>query len=131
VRVCVDTSAYSAFMRGHSGVVETLRRSSEIVLSTIVLGELLAGFRRGRRYDQNRAELGRFRASARVSTVALDDETAVRYADILSFLREAGTPIPTNDVWIAATAMQFGLRLVTTDSHFGRVPQVTTELFRP
>jgi predicted nucleic acid-binding protein len=131
MRVCLDTSAYSAFMRGHEGVVDCLQRADEIALTTIVLGELLAGFRRGGRSAANRAELARFRASSRVITLTLDEETALRYAEILTFLRQAGTPIPTNDLWIAASAMQHGLHVVTTDSHFAKVPQVMTELFEP
>ncbi len=115
-------------MRGHEGLVDLLQRSEEIVLNIIVLGELLAGFRRGERLRENLERLDRFRASPRVKTVALDEETADRYAEIVAHLRQAGTPIPTNDVWIAASAMQFGLRVVTTDSHFEKVPQVASEV---
>ena len=85
-------------------------------------------FRRGKRLEENLERLDRFRASPRVRTVALDEETAHRYSEIVAYLRQAGTPIPTNDVWIAASAMQLGLRVVTTDSHFERVPQVASEV---
>ena len=126
MRIALDTSAYSAFMRGHEGVVELVQRAEEIVLSTIVLGELLAGFRRGARLRENVELLDRFRSSPRVRTAGIDEETAERYGEIVAHLRQAGTPIPTNDVWIAASAMQLGLRLVTTDTHFERVPQVVS-----
>ena len=128
MRIALDTSGYSAFMRGHEGLVDILQRAEEIVLSIVMLGELLAGFRRGTHLRENLERLDRFRASPRVRTVALDEETADRYAEIVAHLRRAGTPIPTNDVWIAASAMRFGLRVVTTDPHFEKVPQVVSEV---
>ena len=91
----------------------------------IVLGELLAGFRIGSRDRANRRELEAFLSSPRVRVSPIDAETAQRYAEIFSYLRERGTPIPTNDIWIGACAMQWGLRLLTTDSHFERLPQVS------
>ncbi len=115
-------------MRGHEGVVDLVQRAEEIVLNIVVVGELLAGFRRGKRLRENQEALERFRVSPRVETVGLDGETADRYAEIVAHLRQVGTPIPTNDVWIAASAMQHGLRVVTTGAHFERVPQVATEV---
>jgi predicted nucleic acid-binding protein len=127
VRICLDTSAYSAFKRGHSGVREALAHADRIALPPIVLGELLGAFRAGARERTNREELERFLASPRVDVVPVDEETAERYGEIFAHLRAAGTPIPTNDIWIAATAMQWGLRVHTTDPHFERVPQVVVE----
>jgi len=108
-----------------------LRRAEEIIVSAVVLGELLSGFRGGKRQQENREELDDFFRSPRVRLVGVDEETALRYSEIIVYLRSRGTPIPTNDVWIAAGAMQLGLRVVTTDPHFERVPQVTVELFAP
>lgn len=125
MRVCLDTSGYSAFKRGREGAIDLLRRAEEIVLPAIVLGELLAGFRMGSREGINRRELGTFLDSPRVHVAPLGAETAQRYAEIVSYLRGQGTPIPTNDLWIAACAMEWGLRLLTTDAHFGRLPQVS------
>lgn len=99
--------------------------AEEIVLPAVVLGELLAGFRIGSRDRANRRELGALLDSARVRVAPLDAETAQRYAEIVSYLRDRGTPIPTNDIWIAAAAMQWGLRVLTTDAHFDRLPQVS------
>ena len=124
-RVCLDTSGYSAFKRGHEGAVDVLQRANEIVLPAVVIGELLAGFRMGSRNRMNRRELDGFLASARVRIAPLGAETAQRYAEIVSYLRDRGTPIPTNDIWIAACAMEWGLRLFTTDRHFDRLPQVS------
>jgi predicted nucleic acid-binding protein len=131
VRLMLDTSAYAAFMRGHPGVQTFVQQASCIVLSSVVLGELQAGFLGGTRRLKNEKELRTFLSSPRVSVAEVDHERALRYAEILFSLRCAGTPIPTNDVWIAAGAMQHGLRVLTTDSHYRRVSQVVVELCAP
>lgn len=71
-----------------------------------------------------RERLRQLLSSSRVSVVPVDDETAERYAVILNGLWAAGTPIPTNDIWIVASAMQYGLTVVTTETHFLRIPQI-------
>jgi predicted nucleic acid-binding protein len=131
VAICLDTSAYSAFKRGRTAAVEAVASADRIVLPAVVLGELVAGFRAGAREAANREELRRFLASPRVSRAGVDEETAERYAEILLHLRKKGTPIPTNDVWIAAVAMQHGLVLHTTDPHFDSVPQVMVRRYEP
>jgi predicted nucleic acid-binding protein len=112
------------FRRGDSAAVNALRAADEIYLNPIVLGEMLAGFLGGSRRQKNRTELTRFLESPRVSLIDIDEETAERYALIFISLRTAGTPVPTNDLWIAAPAMQYGLRILTRDEHFQRIPQV-------
>lgn len=126
-RLLLDTSAYAAFMRGHTETVHALRTADEIYISAVVLGEMLAGFLSGSHRKKNEAELARFLESPRVSLLDIDEQTAERYAVIVTALRAAGTPIPTNDLWIAASAMQFGLRLLTLDRHFLKVPQIVTD----
>jgi tRNA(fMet)-specific endonuclease VapC len=126
-RILLDTSAYSAFMRGSREAKRALQLCDEIRLNVIVQGELLAGFRKGRRAAENIEELRRFLASPRVDILGLDEATAELYAVILNTLWKAGTPIPTNDIWIAASAMQHGLRVLTNDPHFELVPQVLVE----
>ncbi len=128
MRILLDTSAYSAFFRGHPEAVELVRRADTISLNPVVLGELLAGFRAGARARHNRGLLDELLDSPRTAVVSIDEETSDFYAEVHSSLREAGTPIPTNDLWIAASAMQHGLRLVTSDRHFERVGQVAVEL---
>jgi tRNA(fMet)-specific endonuclease VapC len=125
----LDTSAYSAFMRGHEDLKLALQRADRIALTPVVLGELGAGFRAGARQKKNENELRRFLSSPRVHVVTVDADTAERYAVIRHALRQAGTPIPTNDIWIAASAMQHGLRILTTDIHYTRIPQVIVERF--
>ena len=131
MRVLVDTSAYSAFMRGHPELKLALQRAEEIYMSPIVLGELQSGFRRGKHQARNEKGLEEFLDAPRVELIPILDSTAVRYAEILSYLRRAGTPLPTNDVWIAASAMEHGLRVVTTDKHFQEVPQILVDCWEP
>ena len=130
-QLLLDTSAYAAFMCSHAAVVAALAEADEIYLNAIVLGEMLAGFLAGDRRDKNRKELARFLQSPRVNLIDVDEETSERYAVIFATLRTAGTPIPTNDLWIAASAMQYGLRVLTLDAHFTRVPQILTRFITP
>lgn len=127
-RLLLDTSAYSAFFRGDEVAKAAIRGADEIWLNPVVLGELLAGFGRGRRRGRNEEELAEFLAAPRVRVAVIDEETASRYAAILGGLWAAGTPIPTNDIWIAASAMQHGLEVLTADAHYARVPQVVAKL---
>jgi predicted nucleic acid-binding protein len=128
-RILADTSAYSNLRRGKTEIVEYFREADEIFVNPIVLGELRAGFARGIRRHENENELRSFLESPRVVIVPIDDETAVFYAVIFASLRQAGTPISSNDLWIAATAMQYGLQIVTTDMDFRRVGQVIVHCF--
>ena len=123
-RALLDTSGYSAFMRGDAVVKEMLQTVDEIYVNAIVLGELRVGFLRGRTRQKNEERLRQFLAASRVSVIAVDEDTAERYAVILDALWTAGTPIPTNDMWIAASAMQYGLAVITTDAHFLKIPQI-------
>ena len=116
-RILLDTSAYAAFKRGHRDAAAVVQSATVIAL-TPVLGELLGGFAAGAREQQNRADLAAFLSSPRVWVAPLDGVTAEHYARIYSALRAAGTPIPTNDMWIAASALQHDLRLFTFDAHF-------------
>ncbi len=127
-RILVDTSAYAAHLRDHPEVKAAIQRASEVCLSVVSIGELRAGFLKGGRTRTNEELLRRFLASPRARTIPVDEETAVRYAAIRDYLRRQGTPIPVNDMWIAATAAQHGLRLLTLDGHFLRVPQVILDL---
>ncbi len=130
-RALLDTSAYSAFKRGHAEVVAALRRPAELLLPVVVLGELLAGFASGARSRRNRDELDAFRASPRVVVVPLGETTAECYAAVHAPLRAAGTPVATSDLWIAASAMEHGAELLTLDRAFLLVKQVRVTCFDP
>ena len=127
--ILLDTSAYSAFMRGHPELKLAVQRSEEIRVTPIVLGELISGFKMGKDEGRNRKLLEEFLSSPRVNSVEIDDETSERYAIILNALRGKGPPIPTNDIWIASSAMQYGLKVVTTDTHYLQISQVLVECF--
>lgn len=126
--ILLDTSAYSAFKRGHGEVIELIRSAGRILLPAAVVGELLAGFEFGGRRERNRAELDEFLAASRVAITPITRSTAERYAVIYRYLREKGTPVPTNDLWIAATAMEHRAVVLTTDGHFSLMPQVISIL---
>ena len=127
-RIFLDTSDYSAFKRGQPQVAHRVREAELIHVNPIVLGELRAGFLGGTRLAENLAELARFLALPQVEILSVDEVTAGHYAAIHSALRELSKPIPTNDVWIAASAQQSDSVLITTDPHFARVAQVVSEI---
>jgi tRNA(fMet)-specific endonuclease VapC len=128
-KVLLDTSAYSAFLRGSEAIKSALQNTDEIYLCPVIIGELLSGFIRGRTTSKNRKELQTFLSSPRVKIADIDTETAERYAIILNYLWEKGNPIPTNDIWIAASAMQYGLIVITSDAHYKEISQVITEYY--
>lgn len=130
-QVLLDTSGFIAVRRGHPDVVSIVRRAERIAVTPVVIGELLSGFRKGHRRAENERDLERFLCTPRMEILAVDRETADRYAAIADDLRARGRPIPTNDLWIAASAMQHGLELVTTDAHFKGVPQILARVFAP
>jgi len=114
----LDTNAYSALLRGHADVARRVRRAERVVLSVVVVGELLFGFRNGSRYESNRQELDEFLANPFVSLATVGVVTADRFGRIAAALRRRGRPLPTNDIWIAAQAMESGAELVSFDQHF-------------
>jgi tRNA(fMet)-specific endonuclease VapC len=118
MRTLLDTDAYSALKRANPVVVDLVRRSEEVLLSTVVAGELLYGFRRGNQYERNRDELDQFVASPFVTLVPVTMATADRFGRVAAALRARGKPIPTNDMWIAAQAMETGAELLSFDRHY-------------
>jgi tRNA(fMet)-specific endonuclease VapC len=121
-QLLIDTNIYSYALRGDDDVVEVLRKSEQIGISVISIGELLSGFKGGGREKKNREELEIFLDSPRVVVYPVDEDTSEFYAEIINNLREIGKPVPTNDVWIAAIAFQNGLKLFTKDIHFKTIP---------
>ncbi len=121
-KVLIDTNIYSLAMKGDDNVVDALRRIDLIGFSAISVGELYSGFKGGSRETGNREELNIFLDSPRVVVHTIDVESADFYASILNNLKVAGTPIPTNDIWIAAVAFQHGYKIFTKDRHFNLIP---------
>jgi tRNA(fMet)-specific endonuclease VapC len=121
MKIMLDTSAYVGFKRNNPELVEIIVSAELILISAVVLGELLFGFRNGTRFKKNLAELNRFLEHDSVKTVPVGKTSADRYSRIAAQLRRQGTPIPTNDIWIAAQTMEHGAELITTDEHFDKI----------
>lgn len=121
MKILLDTNAYVGFKRNHTETVDTICRAALILFSPIVLGELMFGFRNGTRFEKNMAELNRFLAHEAVELAPIGDITADRYARIAARLKQCATPIPGNDIWIAAQTMEHGAELITSDRHFEKI----------
>ena len=117
----LDSNAYVRLMQGSEKVAGIVRRAEEVLLSPVVLGELLYGFRHGSRYERNARAMRAFLDNPYVTVVPVGKTTADRYSRIAASLRAKGRPIPTNDIWIAAHAMQTGADLMSADRHFEHV----------
>jgi tRNA(fMet)-specific endonuclease VapC len=118
--VLIDTNIYSHAMRGDSEMTRTLQQSP-LLHTAISIGELFSGFKAGNREKNNRQELNQFLDSPRVTLYSIDEKSAEYYCLILDQLRNNGTPIPTNDIWIAAVAFQQGMPVYTKDKHFNNI----------
>ena len=125
--VLLDSNAYSRLMWGDDHTAAVVRGASDILMSAVVVGELLYGFRNGSRFDRNAADLRSFLDNTHASFVPVGPITGDRYARIAAGLRAKGNPIPTNDVWIAAYAMETGADLVSVDRHFEAVDGIIAE----
>jgi tRNA(fMet)-specific endonuclease VapC len=123
-RLVLDTSAYSLLQRGERRATELVDGAEWIGMPAIALGELRAGFLLGGRRERNEAALREFLANAVVTVLSVDDEVSRHYADIVLDLRRTGRPIPTNDIWIAATAARAGAMILSSDDHFGAIARV-------
>jgi len=118
MKFLLDTSAYVGFKRNMVEVVETIIKAELILFSPVVLGELMFGFRNGTKFEKNMDDLNKFLQHEIVKLVQIEEITSDRYSRIAAQLKRQGTPIPTNDIWIAAQAMEHGAELITLDKHF-------------
>jgi tRNA(fMet)-specific endonuclease VapC len=120
--VLLDTNGYTSYLGGDHAVLDMLAEADVIYLSIFVLGELYTGFKGGNREQENLAILRRFVDKPGVSVVNAGRETADFFALIKTSLKKAGTPIPINDVWIGAHALETGSIIITYDKHFSLIP---------
>lgn len=125
MRLALDTNRYTDLCRGDSFVVETIEHAEHVSLPFIVLGELRAGFAVGSQGPRNEAVLRRFLMRPGVEILYPDEQTTHHYANVYRQLKKQGTPIPTNDMWIAALVLQHSLALFARDAHFDALPQLT------
>ena len=130
-RYCLDTSAYSQYRRGGERVVELLDRAEWIGVPVVTLGELRTGFLLGGQSERNEAELLDFLSNPVVEALEFDAEVSRHYAEIVVDLRRSGTPVPTNDVWIAAAAARVGALVLTFDAHFEKIKRVGSLILKP
>ena len=122
MRILVDTSAFSAFKRGNPAVTKALQEADEVIVPVVVLGELYAGFAMGSHARKNERELREFLVSPSVTVQDIDHSVAERYGAVVKAMKLQGTPIATNDLWIAACALESGARILSLDAHFQKVP---------
>jgi predicted nucleic acid-binding protein len=122
--VAIDTNRYVDLCRGVGETVALLEEADAILLPFVVLGELRAGFAYGKKAAENERILRRFMLKDGVSVLFADDQTTHHYASVFRQLRKQGTPIPANDMWLAALVLQHNLALHARDQHFDRLPQL-------
>jgi tRNA(fMet)-specific endonuclease VapC len=126
MRLALDTNRYVDLCRGVARVAETLETAEAVYLPFAVLAELRAGFAVGAHGPENERTLRRFLMRDGVAVLYPDEQTTHQYATVFRQLRRQGTPIPTNDIWIAALVLQYDLALYARDRHFEHLPQIVT-----
>ncbi len=125
MKIALDTNRYARYCQGVNEVVALVARADAVYLPFVTVAELRAGFAFGSRQNANERVLVRFLAAPRVSILFPDDQTTHHYARLFIQLRRQGTPIPDNDLWIAALAVQHNLALCSEDRHFDHLPQIS------
>ena len=121
-KILLDTNAYSAFMSGDRPVFDAVVESEIIYISTVMLGELFAGFHGGRKYSINKQALRSFLGKEGISVIDVTIETSEIFGELKTTLRKTGRMIPLNDIWIAAHTLETGAQLITYDTHFRNIP---------
>jgi tRNA(fMet)-specific endonuclease VapC len=124
VRVALDTNRLTDLFNGDIELAERLGICEEVWIPLIVLAEIKAGFYGGTQRQRNEAMMQRLLTKATVRILLPSRETAEHYARLFVQLKRAGTPVPDNDLWIAALVLEHDLTLITRDQHFDRMPQL-------
>ncbi|HMI82468.1 MAG TPA: type II toxin-antitoxin system VapC family toxin [Polyangiaceae bacterium] len=124
MRIAIDSNRYDDLITGSRDVAEIVETADAVYLPFVVVGELRAGFATGTRQAENERLLRRFLMKDDVEILFADAQTTHHYASAYAQLRRQGTPIPTNDLWIAALVLQHDLSLCTRDRHFDKLAQI-------
>lgn len=124
MKIALDTNRYVDLCKGLAPTVDLVASADAVFLPFVVVGELRAGFALGKRGAENERVLRRFLQKNGVHLLLADDQTTFHYASVFRHLRERGTPVPTNDMWIAALVLEHNLVLHARDEHFDRLPQL-------
>lgn len=123
-KVLLDTNAYSSLLAGDEKVLKEIENSAIVYLSVFVIGELLTGFKGGSKEQENKKILTRFFEKPSVEIINATVETSEFFSHVKHQLKMKGSPIPINDVWIAAHVFETGSTLITFDSHFSKIPGI-------
>ena len=124
MRLAIDTNRYVDLCRGEAHVVQWVEQADQVAVPFVVLGELRAGFAVGSAGRENERVLQRFLRKPGVEVLYPGEATTRSYASLYRQLRQQGTPIPTNDLWIAALVVEHQLVLLSRDQHFHNLPQL-------
>ncbi len=128
MNILIDASAYILASRNHAGAARHFQEAADLYMNVVVLGELRFGYLKGTKREQNERHLQDFLSQRRVHVIGIDDDTTHFYARIRQDLSVVGKTLADNDLWIAASAMQHGLCILTADTDFQKIPQVMVEL---
>ena len=129
MKLLLDTNAYVGFKRNITDLVEIIVGAEWILFSPVVLGELMFGFRNGTKFKENMKGLDEFLQHDVVEVAQIGKITSDRYSRIAARLKRKGTPIPSNDIWIAAQTMEHGAELITSDRHFNKIDGLVHTIF--
>ena len=126
VRVALDTNRLTDLFQGDAELADRLGKCDEVWIPLVVLAEMKAGFLGGSQQYRNEALLQTFLGKPTVGILLPARETAEHYARLFVQLKRAGTPIPDNDLWIAACAIRHSVVLVSNNRrHFQNIPELS------
>lgn len=120
-KILLDTNAISSLFRGDKKVLEEIIEADRVYISIFVLGELFSGFKGGNKEKENYLLIKDFISKSTVKTINGTIETAEIFSEIKNKLKVNGTPLPINDIWIAAHSIETGSVLITYDKHFDKI----------
>jgi len=121
-KILLDTNTYTRYLAGDEKVLDVIAKAEIVFMSVFVLGELYAGFKGGKKEKQNKQLLTSFLQKPTVNILDATIETSEIFGEVKQLLKEAGTPLPINDVWIASHGIETGSVIISYDSHFKNVP---------
>jgi len=124
MRLAIDTNRYRDYVNGEPDAQMPIDQADQVFIPLVVIAELRTGFRLGTRQIENEATLVKILREPQIEILYPDEATTHFYAQVMVDLRKRGTPIPSNDLWIAALVIQNGLTLFTRDRHFANVPMM-------
>lgn len=121
----LDTNIVIALFGKDEHVLKKVKEAQEIYHPAIVIGELYYGALNSTRKLENLQKVDEYRDQ--VAILNSDDYTARFYGEVKAALKKKGTPIPENDIWISAVAIQYDLTLISRDKHFGNIEGLSLE----